>query len=150
MAELFKRKAEEAEKAINENQGKGPNADDVKERKERLRAQRDKLRQIQQQNREEELQAFKEKTQTKSDLFSELKKIDEAAKENFNKFKEDENSRRLEMFRKARNDVKKESMEENEAAYQKRASALNAKDKKVETVEDDWLGGMKAHNVDDN
>lgn len=54
------------------------------------------------------------------------------------------------MFRKAREDVKKESLQENEAAYKKRAEALNAKDSKVETVEDDWLKGMKAHNVDDN
>ena len=54
------------------------------------------------------------------------------------------------MFRKAREDVKKESLEENEAAYKKRAQALDAKDSKVETVEDDWLKGMKAHNVDDN
>lgn len=52
------------------------------------------------------------------------------------------------MFRKARSDVKKENQEENEAAYQKRAAALDGK--KVETVEDDWLKGMKAHNVDDN
>ena len=54
------------------------------------------------------------------------------------------------MFRKARDDVKKESQEENEAAYQKRATALDAKDSKVETVQDGWLKGMKAHNVDDN
>ena len=33
-----------------------------------------------------------------------------------------DNERRLEMFRKAREDVKKENQEENEAAYQKRAS----------------------------
>lgn len=33
-----------------------------------------------------------------------------------------DNDRRLEMFRKAREDAKKESMQENEAAYQKRVS----------------------------
>ena len=54
------------------------------------------------------------------------------------------------MFRKARNDVKKESNQENEEAYQKRLTELNNKDKKPEVVEDDWLKGMKAHNVDDN
>lgn len=70
-------------------------------------------------------------------------------KADFNKTKMDlENERRLEMFRKARSDVKKENKEENEAAFQKRAAALDGK--KVETVEDDWLKGMKAHNVDDN
>jgi uncharacterized membrane protein len=82
-------------------------------------------------------------------LFSELKKIDESVKADFNKTKAElDNERRLEMFRKARSDVKKENQEENEAAYQKRAAALDGK--KVETVEDDWLKGMKAHNVDDN
>ena len=52
------------------------------------------------------------------------------------------------MFRKARSDVKADNLAENEAAYQKRAAALDGK--KVETMEDDWLKGMKAHNVDDN
>ena len=61
------------------------------------------------------------------------------------------NERRLEMFRKAREDVKKDNQEENEAAYQRRASELQKKDNsKVKTVEEDWLGGMKAHDVDDN
>lgn len=51
-------------------------------------------------------------------MFSELKKIDESVKADFNKAKEDvENQRRLEMFRKARQDVKKENFEENEAAF---------------------------------
>lgn len=77
--------------------------------------------------------------------------MDENVKANLSKVKEDrDNERRLEMFRKAREDAKKESQEENEAAYQKRASALNAKDSKVETVQDDWLKGMKAHDVNDN
>ena len=39
-------------------------------------------------------------------------------KQSINKVKGDvENERRLEMFRKAREDVKKENQEENEAAY---------------------------------
>lgn len=149
MAELFRQKTEAAEKAINDNTGKGPNQSDVQERKARLLAQRDRLRQIQDEKRKQELEDFNKKTETKSDLFSELKKIDESVKADFNKAKIDvENERRLEMFRKARSDVKKENAEENEAAYQKRAAALDGK--KVETVEDDWLKGMKAHNVDDN
>ena len=82
-------------------------------------------------------------------MFSELKKIDESVKADFNKAKIDvENERRLEMFRKARSDVKKENSKENEAAYEKRVAALDGK--KTEVVEDDWLKGMKAHNVDDN
>lgn len=81
-------------------------------------AQRDKLRKIQQEKREQELVEFNKKTETKSDLFSELKKMDENVKANLNKVKEDrDNERRLEMFRKAREDAKKESQEENEAAY---------------------------------
>ena len=62
-----------------------------------------------------------------------------------------DNSKRLEMFRKAREDAKKENQEENEAAYQKRVSQLDQKDSgKVETVQDDWLKGMKAHNTNDD
>ena len=71
-------------------------------------------------------------------------------KQSINKVKENvDNERRLEMFRKAREDVKKENQEENEAAYQKRATQLTEKDKKVEVASEDWLGGMKVHN-DDN
>ena len=44
MAELFRQKTEAAEKAINDNTGKGPNQNDVAERKARLLAQRDRLR----------------------------------------------------------------------------------------------------------
>lgn len=47
-------------------------------------------------------------------------------------------------------DVKKENNQENEEAYQKRLTELGNKDKKVDVVEDDWLKGMKSHNVDDN
>ena len=84
-------------------------------------------------------------------MFSELKKIDENVKADFNKVKDNrENERRLEMFRKARMDVKKENNQENEEAYQKRLTELGNKDKKVDVVEDDWLKGMKSHNVDDN
>lgn len=54
------------------------------------------------------------------------------------------------MFRKARADTKKESQLENEEAYQKRASQIDQKDGKVETLQDDWLKGMKAHKLDDD
>ena len=56
---------------------------------------------------QQELDDFNKKTETKSDLFSELKKIDEGVKKEFNQVKVDvENERRLEMFRTARSDVK--------------------------------------------
>lgn len=107
MAELFRQKTEAAEKAINDTTGKGPNQTDVQERKARLLAQRDRLRQIQDEKRKQELEDFNKKTETKSDLFSELKKIDETVKADFNRTKADvENERRLEMFRKARSEVK--------------------------------------------
>lgn len=62
--------------------------------------------------------------------------MDDDMKNDINKVKNDvTNERRLEMFRKAREDVKKENLEENEAAYQRRASEISAKDsKKVETA----------------
>lgn len=56
-------------------------------------------------------------------------------KQSINKVKSDvDNERRLEMFRKAREDVKKENFEENEAAYQKRSTQLSQKDAKAEVV----------------
>ena len=62
-----------------------------------------------------------------------------------------DNDRRREMMKKAHMDAKKETDAENEAAYQKRSTQLDNKDKqKTEVVEDDWLGGMKKHNVDDD
>jgi len=52
-------------------------------------------------------------------------------KQSINKVKSDvDNERRLEMFRKAREDVKKENQDENEAAYQKRSTQLKEKDAK--------------------
>ena len=51
--------------------------------------------------------------------------MDDASKGNINAAKGgggNDNDRRLEMFRKAREDAKKESFQENEAAYQKRVS----------------------------
>ena len=69
-------------------------------------------------------------------------------KRDINKTKENmDNQRRLEMYRKARADTKHEQAEENEANYQKRLSQMEKKDK-GEVVEDSWLMGMKAHNVD--
>jgi len=53
------------------------------------------------------LEEFKGKTETKADLFNELKKMDDEMKSKMNNIKTDaEQQRRLEMFRKARTDVK--------------------------------------------
>ena len=46
------------------------------ERKARLIAQREKLRQAQEMKRKQELQEFNEKTETKEGLFDELKRMD--------------------------------------------------------------------------
>lgn len=77
--------------------------------------------------------------------------MDENMKSNINTIKKDvDNERRLEMFRKAREDTKKESQLENEEAYQKRVSQMDQKNGgNVETLQDDWLKGMKAHKLDD-
>lgn len=48
----------------------------MEERKARLRAQRDQLRKAQEAKRQEELAEFQAKTETKSDLFAELKSMD--------------------------------------------------------------------------
>ena len=49
----------------------------MQERKARLMAQRDALRKAKEQERQTELKEFKQKTETKEDLFSQLKNMDE-------------------------------------------------------------------------
>lgn len=156
MSELFKQKTMETEKLLESKTtdvgGKGKLSEqEVLDRKARLQANRDKLRKIQEDKRQQELEEFKSKTETKSDLFNELKKMDDNMKSNISSMKKDvDNERRLEMFRKAREDTKKESQQENEQAYQKRVTQMDQKDGKVETLQDDWLKGMKAHKLDDD
>jgi hypothetical protein len=80
-----------------------------------LLAQRDLLRKQKEAKRQEELQEFKAKTETKEDLFSELKKMDEGIKK---KTEDDEVAqRRLEQYRKLRKDMAQENKEENEEKY---------------------------------
>lgn len=109
------------------------------ERKARLIAQREKLRQAQEMKRKQELQEFNEKTETKEGLFDELKKMDMNLKDKQAdiKKKEEENNRRLEMFRKARQDTANENMQEKQAVYQKRVTELEKKEKPKN--EDDWM-----------
>ena len=78
MKELFEKKRLAAEKALEEMKdgGKGPNKSEIEERKARLLAQRDKLRQAQEEKRRQELEEFQKRTETKSELFAELKKMD--------------------------------------------------------------------------
>lgn len=108
MAELMKQKREKTEKLIEENKDDGgPSQNEKEERKARLIAQRDLLRKAKEIKRKEEMEEFKQKTETKADLFNELKKMDDEMKTKMNNMKTDaEQQRRLTMFRKARTDVK--------------------------------------------
>ena len=77
MAEIAAAKRKETEEAIEAAKAKGvPSDSEVEQRKARLRAQRDALRKAQEEKRQKELADFNVKTETKSDLFSELKKMD--------------------------------------------------------------------------
>ena len=100
MKELFEKKRLEAEKALAEKQASGPSKNEVEERKARLLAQRDLLRKQKEDKRQEELAMFQKKTETKEDLFAELKKMDANTKSKADE--EAENAKRKEMFRKAR------------------------------------------------
>jgi hypothetical protein len=80
MKELFEQKRLAAEKALAESgvtTTTGPSAEDKEARKARLIAQRDALRKAKEEKRQSELKEFKAKTETKDDLFAELKKMDE-------------------------------------------------------------------------
>jgi hypothetical protein len=77
MKELFEKKRIDAEKKLEEVKTSGPTKSEVDERKARLLAQRDLLRKQKEAKRQEELESFKSKTETKADLFQELKKMDD-------------------------------------------------------------------------
>lgn len=80
MAELFRQKTAKNEAAMEEGKVSGPSKSDVQDRKARLMAQRDALRKAKEQKRQEELQSLNAVTETKADLFNELKKMDEGLK----------------------------------------------------------------------
>jgi hypothetical protein len=86
MKELFEQKRLAAEKALEEAKEHGK-IENNEERKNRLLAQRDLLRKAKEQKRQEELEEFNKKTETKSDLFAELKRRDENMKKNVNEVK---------------------------------------------------------------
>jgi hypothetical protein len=73
MKDLFEKKRIDAEKKLEEAKVAGPTKNEVDERKARLLAQRDLLRKQKEAKRQEELETFKSKTETKADLFNELK-----------------------------------------------------------------------------
>lgn len=141
MSELFAKKRAEAEAALAEKGNKAPQEDEVAARKARLLAQRDLLRKQKEEKRQQELEMFNKKTETKEDLFTELKRMDDDVKLKAEaKKKEEEAARRLEMYRKVRQEINTEKKQENEANYNKRVAELEAKDaggKKKD--EDDWL-----------
>lgn len=114
-----------------------PSKNEIEDRQARLRAQRDLLRQKKETKRQQELEEFKQKTETKADLYEELKKMD-ANKKKTNALggvgaggekEKTEAERRLEMYRKLRKDLDKDNKEEKEANYQKRVDEIEKKDK---------------------
>jgi len=82
MKELFEQKRIAAEKELKiANQNKtGPSKSEMEERKARLLANRDLLRKQKEEKRQSQLEEFKQKTETKDDLFTELKKMDDERK----------------------------------------------------------------------
>lgn len=77
MAEILKAKREAAEAKLEESKEKQGGPESVEQRKARLLAQRDLLRQAKQKERADELQEFNAKTKTQDNLFEELKKMDQ-------------------------------------------------------------------------
>jgi hypothetical protein len=86
MKELFEQKRLAAEKVLEEAKESGK-IENNEERKNRLLAQRDLLRKAKEQKRQEELEEFNKKTETKTDLFAELKRMDENMKSHVNEVK---------------------------------------------------------------
>lgn len=131
---------------------KAAQPNDAEERKARLLAQRDAIRKAKEEKRKEQLEEFNAKTETKEDLFAELKKMDASLEQ---KRKEKEQKQRLEMMRKARADVENE----NRQNYEKKAAELDKKDKSKDKSGEqsqpptsgggDWFDNLKSYGVDD-
>lgn len=156
MSELFAQKRKQAEEAlaskIQTDMIKGkPSESQIAERKAKLQAQRDALRKQKEEKRKEQLQEFNAKTETKEDLFSELKKMDQQVDAKRKEKQEKENQeRRLEMMRKARSDVEQENRAEANAVIKKKSEALDKKDKQEADNKpasggfgDDWFDNLK-------
>ena len=81
MAEALRQKRLATEKALEEQKASGkPGQQEIDDRKARLMAQRDLLRKQKEEKRQAQLEEFKQKTETKEDLYAELKRLDENKK----------------------------------------------------------------------
>ena len=52
------------------------------------------------------------------------------------------------MYRKLRKDIKEENKQEKEAAYQKRVSEMENKDKNEDASGGDWMSSIKGVGID--
>ena len=151
MSELLAQKRKQAEEALagkikNEMIKGKPSEEQVAERKAKLLAQRDALRQQKQAKREEQLDTFNQKTETKEDLFNELKKMDAEVDE---KRKKEAAAKRLEMMRKARADVESDNKREAEAIIQKKNNTNKKPDTNTGGGNDDWFDNLKTFGTQD-
>lgn len=143
MSELFAQKRKAMEEKLAKGPGdKGkPSESEVAERKAKLLAQRDALRKQKEAKRQEELEMFNQKTETKEDLFNELKKMDSQVKE---KQQKAEQERRLEMMRKARADIEHENKLEQQMKIQpKQQNAAPKQPGNIDNDNDDWFDNLK-------
>lgn len=79
MQEVMKAKKQQTEAQIEESKGNG--LETVEQRKARLMAQRDLLREHKKKQMAQELADFNEKANNKANLYSELKNLDENKKQ---------------------------------------------------------------------
>ena len=93
---------------------------------------------MKEQKYQEELDEFKQKTETKGDLFNELSKMDNEMKVKQEEEKKNlDNKRKMEIMRKARQDAENDKKEENIDKYNKRVEQIEVKDKKKKEEPDD-------------
>ena len=93
---------------------------------------------MKEQKYQEELDEFKQKTETKGDLFNELSKMDTEMKVKQEEEKKNlDNKRKMDIMRKARQDAENDKKEENIDKYNKRVEQIQVKDKKKKEEPDD-------------
>lgn len=124
MMEVMRAKRQATEKQLEEKKGEQPGAETIEERKARLKAQRDLLREMKNKERAQELADFNEKTKTKDNLYEELRKMD-SQKQSAAQLSELEHRRKI--LGGVKQQISRDEAEERERAYQKKVTQMESK-----------------------
>lgn len=122
MAEVLRDKQQKQDQALEEAKGK---QETIEERKARLAAQRDLLRKMKDEKRQQELEDFNKRLDAKPEeengLYNQFKRIDEGKK---NLSAEEELEKRRQIYKNVRKDLGKDEAARKEEAYANKMASL--------------------------